>query len=389
MISNPEIRDENKLLIQLCRLEFSFEQSEKVRSAVLSVKDWKYFTEQANAHGVGALVYYNLEKPGLLKYLPSEASVFLRDVMILSLARNTHHLAQMKEVLRLLNGAGIKSVLLKGLALEITVYGNRGIRQMTDVDVLIAGDECMKARKLLLEDGFVSLPVKSPFHNLIIEHTGKHLPSLLKGDFSFEIHHDLFGYRKHMLTKMFYDTSSGTETGGERTCIPDPQLLFLYLVRHLHYHEMNNESQLRLYADLAVLIEKYPDKIMNTNLLGLGERAGIENILAGKLYLLREFWGITIPGWMNDHINIRYTEAVTDKFLFFLESPKGNRVTGRDTPYRYVIKEIPGIHRKVLFVLGDLFPSVQFMKKRYKCSGWKAVLFYPHRFGKLWYLIKW
>jgi len=307
----------------------------------------------------------------------------------MSLERNTSHVIHMKEVLSILGGAGIKTVLLKGMALENSLYGNRGIRQMTDVDVLISRDECIKARKLLIARGFRSLPLKSPVHKLIIAHTGKHLPSLLKGDFSVEIHHGLFGGAGESLTKLLYDESYETGIAGEKAFIPDVQLHFLYLVKHLGYHEMNNESQLRLYADLAVLIERQPDKILNTNLFRLAERAGIEDILAGKLYLLREFWGMEFPGWMNDHINIRYTGAVADKFLFFLESPKGNPVTGRDIPYKYIIKEIPGIHRKILFVLGDLFPSVQFMKRRYRCSsGWEALLYYPHRLGKLWYLVK-
>jgi hypothetical protein len=43
----------------------------------------------------------------------------------------------------------------------------------------------------------------------------------------------------------------------------------------------------------------------------------------------------------------------------------------------------------MFFVLGDLFPTLEFMKNRYKCSSsLKALLQYPLRFGKLWYLIK-
>ncbi len=389
MTGTANIRNELSLLIRLCRLDFDPAQTEKIKSLISEVKEWQYFAGMANVHGVGAMAYYNLNRLGLLEFLPAETRDFLKNLMVLNLARNTSHISHVKEVLSILGGDGIKTVLLKGMALEHTVYGNRGIRQMTDVDVLISGDECINARKLLLDRGFRSLPLKSPVHKLIIAYTGKHLPSLLKGDFSVEIHHELFGGGGKSLTKMLYDGSSETEIEGEKAFIPDAQLHFLYLVRHLGYHEMNNESQLRLYADLALLIEKYPERILNTDLFSLAERAGIENILAGKLYLLREFWGITFPGWMNDHIYIRYTEAVTDKFLFFLESPKGNPVAGRDIPYKYIIKEIPGIHRKILFVLGDLFPSVQFMKRRYRCSSsWKALLYYPHRFGKLWYLVK-
>jgi hypothetical protein len=389
MIRDINISDEQKLLIDLCRMEFSNEQAGRIKDVISLIKDWQYFADHANKHGVGALVYNNLDKLGFLEYLPKSDYGFLRNVMMMSLARNTRHISEMKGILNILNKAGIKTVLLKGLALETTVYENKGLRQMTDVDVLISGNDCIKSRNLLLANGFESLPVKSPLHKLIIMHTGKHLPSLIKGEFSIEIHHDLFGKGKEYLTQMLFDKSHSMELNGERAFIPPAQLFFLYLVKHLSYHEMNNESQLRLYADLVVLVEFYREEILNTDLIELADRAGIKGIIAGKLELLGEFWGLDFPDWIGSFIRECHSAAVAEKFIFFLGSPKDNPVTGRVLTYRHTLREIPGFHRKMLFVLGDLFPSIQFMKKRYKCkSGIKALLYYPHRLGKLWYILK-
>jgi len=389
MNSDFKIRDEEIFLIRLCRLEFSGEESEKLKILASVIADWRYFADLANSHGVGALVYYNLEKLGFLQHVPQEAAEFLRNVMMLSLARNTRHLNEMKEVLNLLNKAGIKTVLLKGLALEISVYGNKGIRQMTDVDVLISRENCIRARKILLAGGFASLPVKSPFHKLIITHTGKHLPSLVKNGFSVEIHHELFGTGKGDLTRVLYNNSIETEISNEKVFIPATQIFLIYLVKHLNYHEMNNESQLRLYTDLAVLIEKLREDILNDGLITLADQAGIRKVFACKLGLLKEFWGISFPAQINDFILKWNDPDSTAKFVFFLRSPKGNPPPDKAVPYRSTLREIPGIHRKIIYLLGDLFPSIHFMKKRYNCSSnLKALLYYPHRIGKLWYLIK-
>ncbi|OFY44742.1 MAG: hypothetical protein A2Z69_01575 [Bacteroidetes bacterium RBG_13_44_24] len=280
-------------------------------------------------------------------------------------------------------------MLLKGLALEISVYGNKGIRQMTDVDVLISRENCIRACKILLAGGFASLPVKSPFHKLIITYTGKHLPSLVKNGFSIEIHHDLFGTGKGDLTRVLYNNSIETEISNEKVFIPAAQIFFIYLVKHLNYHEMNNESQLRLYTDLVVLIEKLREEILNGYLIALADQAGISKVFACKLGLLREFWGISFPAQINDFIQKWNDPDSTGKFVFFLRSPKGNPPPDKAVPYRSTLREIPGIHRKIIYLLGDLFPSIHFMKKRYNCSSnLKALLYYPHRIGKLWYLIK-
>jgi len=385
---NTDISNEESLLIGLCRLEFSSEQAGKLRTLASGIKKWKYLADLVNAHGVAALVYHNLEKLGIIQYVSQDVEDFLRNALMMSMSRNAYHLNEMNEVLKILNNAGIKTILLKGLALEITVYGNTGLRQMTDVDILIRREDCLKARDLLIAKGFSSLPVKSPLHKIILTHTGKHLPSLIKNGFSVEIHHELFGSGKSSLTNMLYDKSVEYQINSERAFIPGAQIFFLYLVRHLFLHEKNNESQLRLYTDLVVLIEKFGDSIINTDLLLLAEMGGMSNTLFCKLESLRNMWGMSFPVWLNELIDREHDQGNRDKFIFFLRSPKNNPVTDKAWLYRYNIREIPGIHRKLIYILGDLFPSISFMKKRYKCrNGWKALFYYPHRLGKLWYLI--
>jgi hypothetical protein len=388
MIAEIKIRDEEILLLGLCRLEFSDELTEKLLSLTSVIADWNYFRKLANAHGVAALVWHNLDKLKLLSKVPSEVVSFFRGAMMQSLSRNTFNTETMVEVLRLLNSESIKSVILKGLALENTVYGNEGLRQMSDVDILISREDCMKARKILIENGFVSLPVKSVFHKFILADIGKHLPSLIKNGASVEIHHELFGGRKNVLTGMLYESCYEIELKNLKAFVPQPQIFFLYLVKHLYLHEMNNESQLRLYTDLVVLIEKYHDEIINHNLPVLAAQAGMSEILAWRLQPLRDLWGVPFPDWMNDFIDSWYNPDSVNKFIFFLKSPKDNPPADKPGFYRHIISEIPGIHRKILYIIGDIFPSVRFMKNRYKCSStWKVLLYYPHRIGKIWWLL--
>lgn len=389
MKENINISNEEKFLIGLCRLKFTEEQLKKFRDLSALIADWNLFTSLANSHGVAALVYSNLEKYKLLKDIPEEVVSLLRAALMKSVSLNAFHTEAMGEVLRLLNENYIRTVLLKGLALENTVYGNAGLRQMSDVDILIAREQCIKARNILAGNGYVSLPVKSVFHKLIITSAGKHLPSLIKDGASVEIHHELFGDRKKTLTRMFYDSSYKITIKGEKAFIPRPQIFFLYLVRHLHIHEMNNESQLRLYTDLVVMIERYSDEIINYDLLSLASDAGICETLAGHLESLRDFWGIQFPGWVDDFIEKFHPPDSLSRFIFFLKSPKHNPPLDKPGFYRDIIRDIPGFHRKILYILGDLFPAIPFMKKRYKCtSTWRVVFYYPHRLGKLLWLLR-
>ncbi len=389
MNKDLNIRDEEILLLGLCRLEFGTELKVMLTALAESISDWEYFISLADAHGVASLIFHNLEKLNFLSYIPKDETDHLHNALMMSISRNTQITEGVYGVLKVLKRKNIKMVLLKGMALELSVYGNAGLRQMTDADVLMTKQDCLTARNMLMETGFKSLPLKSFFHKSIIADIGKHLPTLLKNGFAFELHHELFGTKKNILTKMLYETSREMEINGEETWLPEPQIFFLYLVRHLYLHEMNNESQLRLYTDLVVLIEKQRDEIINYNLLDYAVQAEMEEIVAWRLAPLRDLWGISFPGWLNDFINKWYSPDSINKFVFFLKAPKNNPAPDRAKMYRHHIGDIPGFHRKFLYVIGDLFPTIEFMKKRYACgSGWKALVYYPLRLGKLWYLLK-
>ena len=383
------IRDEEILLLGLCRLEFPEDLTGKIKDLVMRINDWDYFAKLANEHGIAAIAGHNLERLGLAGHITEKASSLLRNALMMSLSRNAFHLSSVEELLTLFNKEGIKVVLLKGLALELTLYGNSGLRQMTDADILVDKDQYLKARNILMQFGYDSLPVKSGLHRPIMAWTGKHLPSLLKNGTAVDIHVELFAGKKNNLTKTVLNTSEEIMVDREKAFIPSPQLFFLFLVKHLYSHELSNESQLRLYTDLVVLLERHYEEIINEDLIGYAAKAGLSKILAWKLETLRDLWGISFPSWLNDFIDKRFNPDTINSFVFFLKSPKNNPAKGKAMAYRYKIKEIPGLHRKALFLLGDIFPSLSFMKERYKCkSGLKALLYYPHRLGKIFWLFR-
>jgi hypothetical protein len=384
----PAIRNEEKLLLELCRLTFSNSQTVKIGALVKSVSDWDYFAFLANEHGIVALLSHNLEKLGFLTAVPEKVAAMLNNGLMLSISRNSFHISVITEILRMLNEENIKPVLLKGMALELSVFGNTGLRQMTDIDFLLDRRNYKRATKIFIENGYVSLPVKSLFHKPIIAYSGKHLPSFLKDGASIDIHLELFGGKRNTLTKLFYDNSTKIRINDQFANIPPPQLFFLYLIKHLYSHEINNESQLRLYTDLVVLIEKYCDDIINYDLLDYTAEAGLSQVLAQRLEILRDLWGMTFPDWIDDFINKWHNPDSINEFVHFLKSPKNSSVSGNAFVYKKTIHEIPGLHRKILFVLGDIFPTLTFMKNRYGCrSKFGALLYYPHRLGKLLWLI--
>jgi len=385
-----DISPEEQLLIPLCRLSFSEKQKKNIRTLAKNITDIDKFAYLANEHGIIALVYHNLKETGAGDLLPEEKMAYLANSRMKSLGRNTLLFKGIEQVLELFKQENIKTVLLKGMALDLSVYGNMGLRQMNDIDILVPHERCMEARKILLNKGFQSIPLKSPLYNLILPYYGKHLPELIKGGVSIEIHHELFSVADHSLTEKMITNSTETTFNKSSVLIPPVREFFLYLVKHLDKHEKNGESQLRLYTDLFCMVDKYKKELLDTTLFKEAEAAGLEEILAAKLFLLKRYWGVNIPPALETLINEKTPDNTCQLFRTFLAQPEGHPVLySRADNYRQTIKQITGFHRKVIFIAGDLFPTLRFMKKRYNTrSKLGALLYYPHRLGKLVYLIR-
>ncbi|MCX6327198.1 MAG: nucleotidyltransferase family protein [Bacteroidia bacterium] len=326
-----------ELLFLLCRYPFDETNREPLSKLTGEVRDWHEMVELINAHGIIALAAYNIKEAGLEKKIPEDAMAILENGYLQSMVRNAWLTERWKEVNTILGNAGIKHVLLKGMALEHTIYDAKGLRQMNDNDVLVKRDDSLKAWYLLQQEGFSHGLIKSPLHKKIMVDIGKHLPTLYKNGYAIEIHHKLFdtktageiGYSDP------FDDAVEIFIGDTKASILPKEIQQKYLINHFERHALEGNCQLRLYSDIMLL-----------------DKTGT----------------IKIP----DH---------------FISNPKQEiKKEHRKAAYIANISSIP-VRQRFRYIIGDIFPSVKWMKERYKCTGIKALFYYPLRIGKLMWLL--
>ena len=372
------LRPEENLLIDLCRLSFNDEQKRITEEQVAAVSDWDYFIKLANEHGVVSIVFYILEQLGLISNIPVDAQATLQKLHLKSLARNTFLIEKFIELTKSLDHIGIESVALKGIALEPAVYGNKGLRQMSDIDIYIEDkNECLRAWEHLKNSGYISKPLKSALYNKLLLDYGKHLPDLSKDGISFDLHYSLFDIDQDVTTISISTNKLNLE-------IPDYDIHFLYLLKHLNDHELVGGSQLRLYLDLVQILTTTDIDATSNRMIDLAEKLGLKTILFEKLHLLHQIWSIPIDEDILNRLTEDQKKKVTNTFLIFLRDPKGQTGINKGARYRKIIRNIPGLRKKFIFLLGDIFPSLSFMQSRYNTrTRAGACFYYPVRFGKL------
>jgi len=338
MLTDPRsiLQPEEKLLLALCRLDFSTQEEAEVADLLKEVSDWNRFLTLANEHGVIALEAYNLRELGISDLVPEKIIEILDNARMKTLMRNTWQTHQWKEVNDILSEAGIKHVLLKGMALEHTVYRSLGLRQMTDTDILVKRSDALKAWHLLQKHGFVPEPLKSPLHRKIILDLGKHLPTLIRESYQVEIHHRLFREKeKNDLLYTAIDNATPIQIGETTAYALEKELHLEYLRQHNEYHLTAAGSQLKLYLDFQLL---HPD----------------ENV-------------VLPPG--------------------FISNPrKEGSIGNRRKIFRDLYYSMPASSR-LRFLTGEVFPSPAWLKTRHNCGTLKALLLYPRRIGKLFWVL--
>lgn len=375
---------------------------------------WR-FVWLANEHGVCAFVQRNMQALKMAGILPPGECQWLRNMAFKAMIRNSFITDAMTKAAAILNEEGIVPVLIKGIALEQTVYEGRGLRPTTDADIVLPADECLKAWELLLENGFTAAPQKSRLHRKILMHTGKHLPLLQKGGFSLEIHHSLFDGKNERFTAIMLNESREIKTSspkpmnygdlipceGEppdlgkhteateepveaRVGIPPPALHLLCLVNQLGKFEEEGSSQLRFYNDLAAMIAYYGAEETISRALMYASSTPLSGMLKDKLALLHRYMEVELP----PEYYFVPTQRAESEFLTSLAKPRETVPPDKKAAYRKTLKSVNGSHRKCLYLLGDIFPSVSYMKSRYgKKSAFAVLPRYLVRSGRLFRLI--
>jgi len=370
------------LLLRLCSTGSGGDDREQSGKEAEAITDWKLFTDLAVRHGVAALVWQNMSDLSLNSLVPEPESAILEGSRLKSIMRVAYITSVAGDVVRILGKEGIKVVLLKGLALEHQVYGSRGLRQMSDADLLVAPGDALRARDILIREGFVSMPMKSQLYRHIILDLGNHLPELHRGGVSVDLHHRLFGREgAEMVSHAMENTIVLTVEGNSFHVLP-PAIAFLGLVSHIYKHGIKGEFQLRLYNDIHLLLEKYGNGIINAYLMPAAVQAGIEQEVREVLSVISVAWKLEVPGEFR--LSREQEKEAAEIFIRRILHPGLVKPVSQREFFQRNLRSISGLRKKLIFIAGDFFPSIGFMKRRYGChTTMQALLHYPHRLGKI------
>jgi hypothetical protein len=115
---------------------------------------WNAIIRGARRHRVAAIVLEGLKACGT-PHLPEDIAARLRKLSVANARRSLAQIAELRRLAQLFAAAGVRVLVLKGVALAVQLYGDPGARVARDIDLLVDPAEFAKARRLLAQAGYV------------------------------------------------------------------------------------------------------------------------------------------------------------------------------------------------------------------------------------------
>lgn len=385
------ISHENRLLLCCLQASISGDTGDKITDIISLPLNWEEVLASAYRHGVAPLLYRSLTNVGD-DGVPQEVMDQLRAAYRDNLARNMHLYAELRRILEALREKDVEVILLKGAALAKMVYGDIGLRPMSDVDVLAKKEDLPKAVELLFQMGYgLCENQEAQDQNIhiqeLINSYNRHVPALGHPQ----------GIQKLDIHWTIPDSPFNIEGLWERAITikidkTDVQVLsledlLLHLSLHTSVHHKFNDHGLKQLYDIAITINRYFHEIDWDQLLLHAYKWRTEKYLYLTLLLSQEILGAKVPekillALKPEIFNEKILLAAQKRILFQKTGKSDKKSSFKGIPHLDKFHPDYNLSKKISFIFKRIFIPSEELANLYSLptSSWCIYPYYFIRF---------
>ncbi len=361
-----KLTPENLLLLKLARIDISEVDLREIKHIILAVNDWNYFYKIALNHGIGSLISKHFSGINERELIPPWLMSKLNQIYYQSFSRNILLYEHFRKIQQVFTANKIDAVPLKGIYLAETIYKDIGLRQMSDIDLLVKPECTDNCIKILMDLGYIATG-RSKTEFIKNKGVAKHLPTMSLHGIWVEIHFRIFiDNSTHSIDIMnFWGNAKPINIFNTPTLTLSAEDMLLYLCIHLEKHFNEGKIQLYQFSDLIGILEKHKNDFdWDIFLLSCEKYHCIKNV-SKILSILQKFFQVSFPDKIKKKL-LQYRDHYTnDLFISYLKCDENEIFAKIDNPNIKALRKIKGTKNKFFYILGDIFPSGSFMYSRY------------------------
>ena len=261
----------------------------------LDRQGWVVLTSLAAQHQLGALTYRLLADSGVLTGAPPDVQERLRTTYMQHAIRNAVMFRDTRRAIRVLDGAGIATMLLKGVHLARYVYAEPALRSMADLDLMVPRDRLVEAEALLLAQGYGPIPRPDPVEFC---RRSNHLAKLIKpGEQVIELHWAIERPTSPFTIdpRALWSRARAVTFEGCHAWVLAPEDTLLHLALHTSFHHGFDRSALKALVDLQQVVAQSADGIDWTSLVGRANAWGAGGFVFATFRVASDLLRVPIP----------------------------------------------------------------------------------------------
>jgi Uncharacterised nucleotidyltransferase len=285
---------EGQLFYCCARVKLDAVQHDKLCWLLRQDLNWEEILRLAPRHGMIPLLYRHLGS--MPQAVPPPILERLKNHYEGNAQRNLFQLGELLKLLELLQHHGIDSIPFKGPTLATSLYGDLGLRQFGDLDILIRKQDVVRAKELLLSQGHrLSLRLTPAQEEAYINTQAEYNFDSGSGGnrVNVELHWGIVAgdYYPYFSPDVFWRRLKPIELSQTQvlTFAPEDLLLILCIQRTKHLWE-----RVDWVCDIAELLRQHPDLDWGY-ILEWSKIQGCRRLLYLGLYLAKNLLDADVP----------------------------------------------------------------------------------------------
>ena len=359
------------LLLACAMWDASDRDLEVVRSRASSGVDWNAWLELARWH---RLVPHAHRALGAARAAPpADCAERVMNETVTIAAGSLARTQQLAAILRALDDDGVRALPFKGPALSLAAYGELGVRDSVDLDVVVRPRDIDRARRTLVRMGYAPASAMAPAQERTLQRSFGHFVYAPAGaGVPVELHWRFAAarYPWSIPADEVLARAVSVDLAGFAAASPDPADQVLLQVMHGTRHQWERLEWLvafvqllnRVGADDALLVER-----ANAN--------GSARALALALRLAHDLLGAPLSARQASLAGEQRTAAHAAQIVSALEAG----VVSTDQPYRFNLGMMDRASDRARYIALSVLAPTPREWELVRLPEWLVVLYYPIR----------
>lgn len=372
-----------KLILASTKLVVHKNELEQINSLIPLVQDWGLFANTIIERGTGPLLFKKLTLINHSGIIPESVKDKLQQSYFKTLGRSMVLHNAFANVGIELNNNNIPFIALKGIYLSEWLYKDIGLRQFSDIDLLVKEEDGERCLELLSTKGYKPR-TSSPVSDFVASKSDfVHYAPMELNDISIEIHVKLHKNKEKYKLAMDSIWKNALPVTIDKVAANTLDLsdMMIYLCIHLDKHFREGHVQFTSFNDITNLLEMEVTGIEWDKFINRCNLYKCEDVVFKYLLLVHKYFKASLPIQIVNRYKATLLAEDEDLFCLYLQGKWTKKEAITAVPLH--IENLKQLHKLGDFInyMSDIiFPSKKFMIEKYNIRYQTLYLFYyPYR----------